>query len=463
MSPTDTPRSRPLDHLGSSRLWPWLLLALGCLLVLSLLGLGRLHSQFGVQAMHSAQVYKEQIDRLDRLLALQLDAETSVRGYLLSGAKAVYLEPYDNSQRALDPLLAAMDQDFPPGHPDRAEFDTLMQRIAAKRALLADTLHGRRAMDPGPPGQGGPGMQLMDGIRDGIADLRARLETRNRQLVDESIARFNDIRHTVTLLALGALGLIVALFAVQQRQARLRARIADLLEHENVVLESTVARRTRELSDLASYLTDTREAEKAHLARELHDELGALLTAARLDAGWLLRSLGSDVGPDIRARFQRLIDTIGSGIMLKRRIIDDLRPPLLQGLGLVEALRALADDLRGEFELALQLPDHDLSCPEEQSLALFRIAQEAITNIRKYADARRLELGLTLDGPDIRLWIADDGCGFDPASPQLHRHGLAGMQHRVQMFRGEFTLDSAPGRGTWVAVRMPLRVADGGR
>jgi protein-histidine pros-kinase len=198
-------------------------------------------------------------------------------------------------------------------------------------------------------------------------------------------------------------------------------------------------------------------AERARLARELHDELGALLTAAKMDASWLLRSLGATAGPDIQARFRRLIDTIGSGITIKRRIIDDLRPPLLQGLGLVEALRALTDELRGEYQLALQLPASEPPCSEEQSLALFRIVQESLTNTRKYAHARHIEVGLALVDNMLHLWVGDDGVGFDPDSPQLSRHGLAGMQHRTQMFEGHFAVRSAPGQGTRIDARMPLR------
>jgi signal transduction histidine kinase len=234
---------------------------------------------------------------------------------------------------------------------------------------------------------------------------------------------------TDTLLAIGALGLLVALFAVQQRQSNLRARLAELLADENARLESVVSHRTRELTSLATYLTNAGEAE-ARLARELHDKLGALLTAAKMDAGWLKRTLAESAERGIKDRFKRLIDTIGSGITVKRRIIDDLRPPLL--------------------------PDRDLDLNEEHSLALFRIAQEALTNIRKNAHANRVELGLKVDGGQIHLWVEDDGVGFHMDAPQFNRHGLAGMQHRVQMFAGGLSIRSSPGNETRIEARMPL-------
>lgn len=119
----------------------------------------------------------------------------------------------------------------------------------------------------------------------------------------------------------------------------------------------------------------------------------------------------------------------------------------------------MSDDLGSEYKVTLQLPERDIHCPEQQALALFRIAQEAVTNIRKYANARHLSLGLEVVDGEIHLWIADDGSGFDTASPKLNRHGLAGMKHRVQMFEGQFSLVSTPGEGTRIDARMPLRHA----
>ncbi|HND24938.1 MAG TPA: CHASE3 domain-containing protein [Rhodocyclaceae bacterium] len=441
------------------RHWPVFLVILGVGLLLGLLTIGRLHSEFGVSALRTSQAYNSQIDRLNRLLIVLLDAETGVRGFIASGLNPVYLEPYQQAEQDIGPLLKAISNDYPQGTQDHTEFELLGQLIAVKRQLLAETVRIRRVPTVVPPGETGPGKAYMDQIRLSIAVLRGRLEERNARSIAESTKRFNDTRTLVTVLALGAVGLVLALFAVQQRQTVLRARIAELLERENIALESTVAERTRELSDLASYLTTARELEQARLARELHDELGALLTAAKMDASWLLRSLGAQSTPDIQARFRRLIDTIGSGITIKRRVVSDLRPPLLQGLGLVEALRALSDDLHDEYRVTLQLPGENIDCDEEQALALFRIVQESVTNIRKYARARAIEVGLAVDAGVVRLWVKDDGVGFDPDNPQLNRHGLAGMKHRVQMFEGRFTVTSAPGAGTRIDATMPLRPA----
>ena len=437
------------------RYWHYVLIAVGCVLVLSLLAASHTHSRFGVEAVQAVQDSKARIARLDQVLLTMGDAETSVRGYLLTRSDA-YLEPYRDSEQRIEPLLADLEKDFPPGSPDRDEFEVLKKLIHLKREHMARGVASGRLLDPIAPGQVGPGKAFMDQIRLSVAILREHRSAVDDRLVVEYLGRIKHMQNAVTALALGALGLIIALFGVQQRQTALRARIAELLAHENTELESIVEQRTRDLSNLASYLTNAREEERGRLARELHDELGALLTAAKMDAGWLLRSLGAGASQDIRDRFKRLIDTIGSGITVKRRIIDDLRPPLLQGLGLVEALRALADDFSQDLEVEVLLPDSDPAPSEDQALALFRIAQEAFTNIRKYARASHVELGLSLEEGELQLWIRDDGAGFDPESPMLNRHGLAGMKHRVQMFGGKLKVTSRPGQGCCIEACMPL-------
>lgn len=458
-NPHSSGKSRFADlraHMRALRYWPYVLLLAGCAIVLTLLATSRDNSRLGLEAVHTVQDNRARLDRLDALLLTVVDAESSVRGYILTHNND-YLEPYRDSEARVGHLLAAMEEDFPAGSTDRDEFEVLKKLVTLKRQHLARAVASGDIEDSGSPEQAGPGKAFMDQIRLSITALHERRAASNAQLTRDSLLRLQHMQTAVTALAVGALGLLIVLFGVQQQRARLRARVATLLADENSRLESTVSQRTRELSDLASYLTNAREAERDRLARELHDELGALLTAARMDAAWLLRSLGPSAGQDIHDRFKRLIDTIGSGITLKRRLIDDLRPPLLQGLGLVEALRALADDFSREVPVELLLPDADPEPSEDQALAVFRIAQEAFTNIRKYAHAAHVELGLDVVDGELQLWIRDDGVGFDADSPMLNRHGLAGMQHRVQMFGGRLTVTAAPGKGCTIEASMPLQ------
>lgn len=161
----------------------------------------------------------------------------------------------------------------------------------------------------------------------------------------------------------------------------------------------------------------------------------------------------------LRSRFDRLLDTLNQGIALKRKVVADLRPPLLSELGLVEALRALPDsgDI-GEHggKLEIDLPDALPELPAQTALALYRIAQEALTNVRRYASATRVQLRLHTEGDELVLEIEDNGVGFDPSARDHDRHGLAGMAHRVQMLAGRLDIDSRPGAGTRISARVPF-------
>ena len=448
-----------LDRMQFGRIWPHLFAIVGCTLILTVVVVNRTLSVVGEQAVQTVRANTSRIDRLDELLLLLVDAETSVRGYLLTQSSP-YLDLFQRTQTRLAPLLEELAADYPDGDTHHGDFRTLKESVIFKLDYLAQAAHAGKVLQTIGRGESGTGKIAMDQIRIDITTLKGYRIADNARLEHEAAARLKNIQRVMYALAFAALVLIIGLFVVQQRQARLRVSMNKLLESENVRLESMVALRTRELNDLASYLTNAREAERNRLARELHDELGALLTAAKMDANWLLRSLGEGAEPRIRERFRRLIDSIGAGIRLKRNIIDDLRPPLLQGLGLIEALRSLADSFSGDIPVHLDVPPEDPELSEAQSLALFRIAQEALTNIRKYANASHVQLGLALAGDQVSIWIEDDGAGFDPDKTSLTRHGLAGMKHRVLMFAGRFMLTSAPGKGARIEARMPAQRGD---
>jgi protein-histidine pros-kinase len=154
----------------------------------------------------------------------------------------------------------------------------------------------------------------------------------------------------------------------------------------------------------------------------------------------------------------RLRQSLTSGITLKRRITNDLRPALLYDLGLIEALRALIDEFRQseeKTEVKAELPEAEPELSEAVSLSLFRIVQEAFTNIRKYARAQHVGVSLRLTPTAIELTIEDDGVGFDLDSPKLARHGLAGIKHRVFTHGGQLDIRTAPGAGVTIRAVLP--------
>jgi len=210
-------------------------------------------------------------------------------------------------------------------------------------------------------------------------------------------------------------------------------------------------------AELATWLQRTRDAERAALARELHDELGAILTAARLDAAWLAAQPGCQ-SPAIAKRLDALQRVLAQGIGLKRRIVEDLHPSVLTHLGLVAALEQLVATHRerftGRIDVAL---DESVALSAEGELALYRIAQEALTNIQKYANAQTVRIGLRRGQGRVELLIRDDGRGFEPQGVGCGHHGLAGMRQRMLALGGRIDVSSAPGAGT--QIRASLAVA----
>lgn len=443
-----------LSRLRQSR--PYWLFAFGCVMVLALLGITYTHARMNADVVAMTDINQKRIDRLDQLWVLLVDAEASALSFLLM-RNDMYLEPYRITAAKLEPLMASMNFDIPPESEDHADLQILKRLVDAKFQYLGEMLSQGKVPVALSEDHGELGKQLMDEIRVRLSVLKTRREKAHKDLENMYLERAENIQYMGYVLGFASLLLIVSLFLVQQRQVALRARIHDLLKSENSRLEAKVSARTRELSNLASHLTNAREEERHHIARELHDEMGSALTAAKMDASWLRRSLGSQVSDDIQERMLRLIESISTTITLTRRLVDDLQPPLLKGLGLVEALRALSEQFQMDIPVEMDLPEHALPLPQSQSLALFRIAQESLTNVRKYAGATQVKLGLFEEEGMVVLSVRDNGVGFETHNIEIHGHGIAGIKHRTQMFSGSLTLRSAPGKGTHLEVRMPFR------
>lgn len=458
----EAPETLPLPPAPSRLPRPRAGLLIVVLLLSFVLGLawlvaGQWQSESSRAALEDLRARAARLHHLDTLLLQMLDAESSVRGYLLT-RNPVYLAPYQDGQAALEHTLAALRADDWADERQRDAIEQLAMLVDMRWTLLTRSIE-RGAPDGAEQPDGSTGKQVTDDIRTRILTLRARTRTEIDATQDDAFARFGDARTMNRVLGASVLALLLVLVVVLYRQDRLRERMAQLLRSENERLQTEVAHRTQELSSLATYLTNAREAEQARLARELHDELGALLTAAKLDAGWIARKLPADTMAPLHSRFERLLDTLNQGIALKRKVVAGLRPPLLSELGLVEALRALPDsgDI-GEHggRLEVDLPDALPDLPAQTALALYRIAQEALTNVRRYARASRVQLRLHTEGDELVLAVEDDGIGFDPAAQAHNRHGLAGMAHRVQMLSGRLEIDSRPGKGTRITARVPF-------
>ncbi|MBV9890381.1 MAG: sensor histidine kinase, partial [Rhizobacter sp.] len=258
--------------------------------------------------------------------------------------------------------------------------------------------------------------------------------------------------------AMAAISLL-ALFMYLRQSATLDRALADEAQRmagERDRLEQEVAARTAQLRELAQHLQTIREDERSRLARELHDELGALLTAAKLDVARLKSRLGASASADAAERLAHLNESLNGGIALKRRIIEDLRPSSLSNLGLVAALEILLREFssRSEIEVVEDLEPVRISAPAQ--LTIYRLVQEALTNVVKYAKANEVTVSLhpSQEG-GATVSVRDNGVGFDTTAPRLARHGLIGMRYRVEADGGTMRLESAPGEGTLIEATLP--------
>jgi signal transduction histidine kinase len=237
----------------------------------------------------------------------------------------------------------------------------------------------------------------------------------------------------------------------------LKALVMELQAQIDTRVEAEVGRRTEELASLSAYLQTHTEREKAALARELHDELGGILTPAKMDLSWLQSRLGED--PDFRERMGRLGALIDQGIDLKRRVIEKLRPSLLDHLGLASALQWYVDETCREANIEPHLHISKLleRLPSDLEIALYRMVQEAVTNVVRHSQATHLDLTLERTPKGVHMTVSDDGVGIDnlDAAKKLS-HGLLGMSHRLRTINGTLNVHSLSGKGTRIEMFVPL-------
>jgi signal transduction histidine kinase len=154
-----------------------------------------------------------------------------------------------------------------------------------------------------------------------------------------------------------------------------------------------------------------------------------------------------------------LVKTLDDGIALKRRIIEDLRPSSLNNLGLKAALEILCAEFAERSELAVEASIDELPLGDAGRLTVYRLVQEALTNVAKYAGAKKVKVTVLARDSSAEIEVADDGVGFDPAAASATAHGLAGMRFRVRSAQGELKIRSRPGHGTVICARLPLDTA----
>jgi len=252
------------------------------------------------------------------------------------------------------------------------------------------------------------------------------------------------------------IALLFVVWALARREISAREAKRRTLVEEQRRLEQEVTARTEELSELSTYLQTVREEEKSRLARDIHDELGGILVGAKMDVAWAAQRCKTAL-PEAAEKLDRALAVLDEGVEMKRRIIEELRPTLLDNLGISSALDWQVRQACERAGLHCELNLADLELPSTVSIAIYRIVQEALTNITKYASARNVDVELLGDDEGVSLIVHDDGAGL-PAGVESSRlsHGIVGMRQRVRALNGTFKISSRAGTGTTVEVYIPL-------
>jgi signal transduction histidine kinase len=214
---------------------------------------------------------------------------------------------------------------------------------------------------------------------------------------------------------------------------------------------------------LSKQLVRLREEESARIARELHDELGQALTGLKLDVAWLQRRLDklpqAPVVSEMRARLELMLKCIDGTVAITRRICTELRPAILDDLGLLAAINWQADEFkkRTNVPVELSLPAAEPALDPTCTTAVFRIFQEIMTNIARHANASHVRVTLAESDKHLQLEVRDNGRGFDQtALAGREALGILGMRERARACEGVLTIQTAPGQGTMVQLRIPL-------
>ena len=431
-------------------------LSLAILAALTLIGInevGYTRSSSALESIHRSQQTRS---TLNQLLRNMLNAETGQRGFLLTG-DAKYLEPYQSAVTQIDENLKQLSSVYQGNTALLRQLTELAQNVARKLSEMDLSVRMRQQNNEDTWKfiiTTDVGREQMDAIRAQsqslIAQSNGEIEAGQRQIVQSlQLGRIG--------IALVALGGLLAFYLYLRQTIALQqagARQQQALEQERLHLEDLVHERTASLAELATHLQKVREDERSHLARELHDELGALLTAAKLDVA----RLKSKVDPglqDMHERIRHLTDTLNSGIALKRRIVEDLHPSSLYHLGLRASLEILAKEFADRSGIVVDTGVEDVALDAAAQLTVYRLVQEALTNIGKYAEATEVSVTVRSYPGHAEVDVKDNGKGFDTTHLKPSTHGLAGMRHRVEAAGGRLSVRSQPGRGTQVSASLP--------
>jgi signal transduction histidine kinase len=395
------------------------------------------------------------IDELQSSIARSVATQ---RGYLLTGDEK-FLKSYDRYIAEVEPRLERLRLGYEKSaaNVDVRNLDVLIGKRLADLSMLIAIQKTQGMSAAISLVRTSVGSDIGEAISDVLEQLRSR-EAQEHVAAEAhwsqslTLARWITVAGTIFNMLL--VGIAARLVYLDMRRRTLQT--AELRDQKQQ-LEREAEERNLELVELSTHLQNMAEREKASIARELHDELGGLLVGARMDISWVEQHLAEGES-DVKLRLRRVQQSLSAGVDLKRRIIEELRPTLLDDVGLFAALRWQLKETCGRagLECLESYPDEEPRVTSEAAIALFRIAQEAFTNILKHAAATTVDIALNVNADSIVMQISDDGKGI-PAGrlTAIGSHGMASMRHRVRALDGRLDIRSPASGGTTLLVQIP--------
>jgi signal transduction histidine kinase/ActR/RegA family two-component response regulator len=388
-----------------------------------------------------------QLMDLPRVLEVGLDKTLEVIG---RGMGLIYLVDEGASRLVLQ-AARGLPPDFPAGARDLPVAGDVHEKVLTgmQPAYLEDLSVA--------PSAGFAGLLRREGARSAaIVPLRMRDQAFGTLTVASSGLQAFSSDDLRLLVSIGQhLGVAAAHAQLHERERTAREQLTELL--------LAVQQQAEELRNLSGRVVRAQEAERQHIARELHDGIGQVLTALRIDLGLVADMLPSDPAT-AGARLAETREHLGQLMNDVRRMSAELRPSMLDDLGLLPTLNWLADGFARRLDIPVIVEAHNW--PEhvnpDVEIAVFRLVQEALNNAVKHADARHIHIELGMHEGTVLLDVTDDGRGFDVdavlrAPAEAHGSGLRGMRERVVQLGGDIRIAAEPGHGTHIHVQLPLR------
>jgi signal transduction histidine kinase len=421
-----------------------------------LTGAGQQRLQEASERLQQSAVREQALEGMQSSISRSV---ASQRGFLLTGDEK-FLRYYDRNVAEVVPNLERLRIAFETSGSDPTEVRNLHVLIGKRLADLAMLVAIQKAQGTAAAValvKTSVGTDTGEAINDVLEKLRHSESLKHAAAEDywsRSLALSRWVTVAATIFNMLLVGVAARLVYMDLRR---RTLLTAELRDQKLQLEREAEERNRELVELSTHLQSVAEREKASLARELHDELGGLLVGAHMDISWAEQHLG-DGDSEVKQRLRRVRQSLSAGVDLKRRIIEELRPTLLDEVGLFAALRWQMKETCGQAGIKCNesYPNEEPKFTSEAAIALFRVAQEAFTNILKHSAATTVDITLNTVADDIVMKISDDGRGI-PAGrlSAVGSHGVVSMRHRIRALSGRLDIRSSVSGGTVLLVQIP--------